>query len=140
MWQHSRMAKVSPATSSGKRCFKSCWPIAFSSRSITSRKSAGDPNGGPGLFFRGRLRFIGRPLQSKIVLSGECCLIHYRPIQHGGLHHTGEVRLGCVPAGQPDAPPDLFTAIQQQLGLKLEPTKAPVEVLVIDSVEKPSEN
>ncbi len=52
-------------------------------------------------------------------------------------------------AGQPPAPPptadaeplpDLFAAFQQQLGLKLEATKAPVEVLVIDKVEKPSEN
>jgi len=40
----------------------------------------------------------------------------------------------------PDAAPDLFAAVQQQLGLKLESTKAPVEVLVIDKVEKPSEN
>jgi uncharacterized protein (TIGR03435 family) len=39
-----------------------------------------------------------------------------------------------------DAPPDIFTAFQQQLGLKLESTKAPVDVLVIDKVEKPSEN
>ena len=39
-----------------------------------------------------------------------------------------------------DAPPDIFAAIQQQLGLKLESTKAPVDVIVIDHVEKPSEN
>jgi uncharacterized protein (TIGR03435 family) len=39
-----------------------------------------------------------------------------------------------------DAPPDLFAAFQQQLGLKLESTKAPVDVMVIDKVEKPSEN
>ena len=46
-----------------------------------------------------------------------------------------------TPAGDnPDAAPDLFAAFQQQLGLKLEPTKAPVDVLVIDKVEKPSEN
>jgi uncharacterized protein (TIGR03435 family) len=44
------------------------------------------------------------------------------------------------PTDNADAPPDLYTAIQQQLGLKLEPTKAPVEVLVIDRAEKPSEN
>jgi uncharacterized protein (TIGR03435 family) len=39
-----------------------------------------------------------------------------------------------------DAPPDIFTAMQQQLGLKLEATKTLVDVLVIDKVEKPSEN
>jgi uncharacterized protein (TIGR03435 family) len=46
-----------------------------------------------------------------------------------------------APAGDnPDAAPGLFAAFQQQLGLKLESTKAPVEVMVIDKVEKPSEN
>jgi uncharacterized protein (TIGR03435 family) len=36
--------------------------------------------------------------------------------------------------------PSLFAAIQEQLGLKLEPQKAPVDVLVIEHIEKPSEN
>ena len=39
-----------------------------------------------------------------------------------------------------DPGPDLFAALQQQLGLKLELAKGPVEVLVIDRVEKPTEN
>jgi uncharacterized protein (TIGR03435 family) len=39
-----------------------------------------------------------------------------------------------------DAGPSLFTAVQEQLGLKLESSKGPVDVLVIDRVEKPSEN
>ena len=43
-------------------------------------------------------------------------------------------------ADNPDAAPDVFAAFQQQLGLKLESTKAPTEVMVIDKVEKPSEN
>jgi uncharacterized protein (TIGR03435 family) len=38
------------------------------------------------------------------------------------------------------APPPLITALQDQLGLKLEPQTGPVDVLVIDHVERPSEN
>ena len=39
-----------------------------------------------------------------------------------------------------DLPPDLFTAMRQQLGLKLTPTKAPADILVIDDVKHPSQN
>ncbi|HEU5179174.1 MAG TPA: TIGR03435 family protein, partial [Candidatus Polarisedimenticolia bacterium] len=45
-----------------------------------------------------------------------------------------------APAPDADAPPDLFTAMQQQLGLQMRITKAPVEVMVIDKVQKPSDN
>lgn len=42
----------------------------------------------------------------------------------------------------PPAPagPSIFTAVQEQLGLKLEPGKAPVQVLVIDHVDQPAPN
>ena len=43
-------------------------------------------------------------------------------------------------ASDPSAPPSIFTALEQQLGLKLESTKGPVDVLVIDHVEEPSPN
>jgi uncharacterized protein (TIGR03435 family) len=47
-----------------------------------------------------------------------------------------------MPAGAPALPatdaPALFVAIQEQLGLKLEPTKAPLEVIVIESVQRPT--
>ena len=42
--------------------------------------------------------------------------------------------------GTSDAGPTLVTAIEEQLGLKLEAAKGPVDTLVVDHVEKPSEN
>jgi uncharacterized protein (TIGR03435 family) len=47
--------------------------------------------------------------------------------------------LGAPPPADPDRP-EIFTAIQEQLGLRLEARKGPVEVLVIDHAERPSKN
>jgi uncharacterized protein (TIGR03435 family) len=56
---------------------------------------------------------------------------------------------GAPPAAAPslssasssaDAPPGFFTAIQEQLGLKLEASKEPVDVMVIDQAQLPSDN
>jgi uncharacterized protein (TIGR03435 family) len=44
------------------------------------------------------------------------------------------------PAAADNPPPGLFTAIQEQLGLVLTPTKAPADVMVIDKAEKPGAN
>jgi len=60
------------------------------------------------------------------------------------LEWTPELRDGFVPrdgAGPPPTNgPDIFTAVREQLGLKLDSHKGPVEVMIIDHVEKPSEN
>jgi uncharacterized protein (TIGR03435 family) len=42
--------------------------------------------------------------------------------------------------GSGDSGPSIFTALQEQLGLKLESTKAPVETIVVEHIDKPSEN
>jgi len=66
-----------------------------------------------------------------------------------GLLWRPEVPLGGIgnnapppgdPGGDKDALQDIYTAIQQQLGLRLEATKTPTEVIVVDRLERPSEN
>jgi uncharacterized protein (TIGR03435 family) len=48
---------------------------------------------------------------------------------------------GQLPPGPPDTPkPGLFAALQQQLGLKMEASRGPVDILVIDRLDRPSEN
>jgi uncharacterized protein (TIGR03435 family) len=73
-----------------------------------------------------------------------------RPVvDYTGLTGTYDIKFEATPAfrlnrnpDQPSEPGDIsaFTAVQQQLGLKLEARKAKIEVLVVDHVEKPSEN
>ena len=53
------------------------------------------------------------------------------------------IELGPVPGTEPgpsDSAPSIFTAVQEYLGLKLDSARGPVEVLVINSVQKPKEN
>jgi uncharacterized protein (TIGR03435 family) len=45
---------------------------------------------------------------------------------------------GLPPANRPDDAPTIFTAVEEQLGLKLEAAKGPVPFVVVDSVESPS--
>jgi uncharacterized protein (TIGR03435 family) len=67
--------------------------------------------------------------------------LHWSPVEDGSIAGgaNGSQGAGSAPASDADKPL-LLTAIQEQLGLKLEPRKAPVEVLVIEHVEQPSAN
>jgi uncharacterized protein (TIGR03435 family) len=65
-----------------------------------------------------------------------------RVVDKTGITGSYEINLKFAPTGAADSQyPSIFTAVQEQLGLKLEPQKVPVEMLVIDHLEKmPSEN
>jgi uncharacterized protein (TIGR03435 family) len=45
-----------------------------------------------------------------------------------------------IDAAAPAANPDLFTAIQEQLGLRIKSSKEPVDAMVLDHIEQPTAN
>jgi uncharacterized protein (TIGR03435 family) len=69
-----------------------------------------------------------------------------RPIlDRTGLDGRFDLDLTYTPDGQVDTPisqnaPTVMTAIREQLGLRLESVREPVEVLIVDAVAPPSEN
>ena len=95
--------------------------------------------------FAGRflIGMVDRPVVDRTGLTGQFDIHLEIGLDSGG---NGPVRLNGVDT--PPAPataseptgPSIFAALQDQLGLKLTPDKAPVDVLVIDSVERPSAN
>ena len=79
---------------------------------------------------------LDRPVLDKTGLSGRYDFeLEWTPdeSQFGGV-------LGKAPSADESLKPGLFAAIQQQLGLRLEATRGVVSLLVIDHVERPSEN
>jgi uncharacterized protein (TIGR03435 family) len=73
-------------------------------------------------------RFAGRPIVDRTALSGEFDIdLVYQP------------ELAAVGPGAATGP-SLFSAVEDQLGLKLESTRAPVDVLVIDRIQPPTDN
>jgi uncharacterized protein (TIGR03435 family) len=119
-------------------------------------KSEGDPNGLPGFGLRGlgalnirnanmgdfaglmQEAVLDRPVVDQTGLAGRYDFsVNWTPddSQYGGMGAKAP-----PPTDSANAPPNLYTAIQEQIGLKLDATKAPADVMVIDHVEKPSEN
>jgi uncharacterized protein (TIGR03435 family) len=74
-----------------------------------------------------------RPIVDETGLTGRYdLLMDWSPEQSAGA--------GTDPAASEPNGASIFTALQEQLGLKLVPAKGSVEVLVVDSIEPPSEN
>ena len=81
---------------------------------------------------------LDRPIVDKTGIQGRYDFeLDWTPddTQFGGRTET------TPPADGASTAPSLFTAVQEQLGLKLEPRKTPIDVLVVDHFEKtPTEN
>ena len=72
-------------------------------------------------------------------------IVMRRPVvDQTGIKGTFDVRLqwsdDLAPQDNPDAPPSIYVALRETLGLELKPGRGPVEVLVIDHIERPTGN
>ncbi len=89
-------------------------------------------------------RQLGRVVVNKTGLKGNYDFsLKWSPDENEGRMFGGA---GAAPDGRPGPPPaeaagpSIYSALQEQLGLKLETVKGPVDTIVIDRVEKPTEN
>lgn len=83
---------------------------------------------------------MGRPVIDKTGLSGKYdFVLEWTPEAGADARAQGFGDGISEPAPAPGGP-TIFTALQEQLGLRLEAQKGPVQNIVIDRVEKPSEN
>jgi uncharacterized protein (TIGR03435 family) len=73
-------------------------------------------------------RLAGRAVVDRTGLTGHWDLL---------LTYATDAQLR---SGEPTESPDLFTALTEQLGLKLEPATGPVEMFVVDRIERPQMN
>ncbi|MEO8370328.1 MAG: TIGR03435 family protein, partial [Candidatus Solibacter sp.] len=86
-----------------------------------------------------QLRVLDRPAVDQSGLTDRYDFtLDWRPEEFQFPNAPAPQRAAAMAAA--DGLPDLFTAFQEQLGMKLQATKAPMDVLVIDKVSRPSEN
>jgi uncharacterized protein (TIGR03435 family) len=101
-----------------------------------------------GMMGRGQIRGTDAPISALVRSLSHQAELGRRPIlDHTGLTGDYDWDLNWTPndtSGTAEIPdssgPSIFTAIQEQLGLKLQPQTASAPVIVIDHVEKPSQN
>ena len=72
--------------------------------------------------------------------EGMCDVVDRPVVDETGIAGVYDIKLRWSPDDREEKGPSLFTAMQEQLGLKLAGDKAPVDYLVIDHVEKATEN
>jgi bla regulator protein BlaR1 len=73
----------------------------------------------------------GRPVLDKTGLKG----------RYGFFLLWAQLSAESADAAGGSGPPDFFAAVEQQLGLKLQPNREPVEILIVDHAERvPAEN
>ncbi len=102
----------------------------------------GDQPGGYYSWGSGRIQVRGGPIASLVYCLSEG-LVDRTVIDKTGLTGNYDIDLKWTPddqQGTPDAGPTLFTALEEQLSLKLVPSKGPVDTFVVDHAEKPTEN
>jgi uncharacterized protein (TIGR03435 family) len=88
---------------------------------------------------------MGHLVARKVTMGMIAAQLAGRVLGRTVLDRTGiagefDINLEWTPDESTDLGPSIFTAVQEQLGLKLETQKGVVDILVIDHVEKPSEN
>ena len=112
-----------------------------------------DGNSRPGMMSMGHGKLTAQAIQMSNLANNLTIQVHRLVVDNTGLKGKYDFTLqwtpdemegghlaGDGPATAANTGPTIYTALQEQLGLKLDSTKGPVDTVVVDHVEMPSEN
>ena len=145
------VAKSGPKLPAAKEAGCVSFPLGTPPRPVPGKVDCGYVSG-PFSLYTGRLRIEGRKVHIADLARELASVLDGPILDETGfagefdldLNFTPDDALKGFPAGYggPTDPnfPNIFAALEQQLGLKLVPAKGPVEVLVIDHAERPTTN
>ena len=117
--------------------------------SYANGMKAPDGTSHPGMMRMGMGELTGQGIGMAGVANFLAQRLHKQVMDKTGLTGKYDIQLKWTPDDMPtesheatgaDSAPSIFTALQEQLGLRLEPVKGPVDTIVVDHVEMPTEN
>jgi uncharacterized protein (TIGR03435 family) len=85
-------------------------------------------------------QFMDLPVVDQTELGGTRYTFVLKFTPDAGMRPFGGAAPAVPPPAADDAPPDLYAAMEQQLGLRMQKSRATVPVMVIDKIDKPSAN
>jgi uncharacterized protein (TIGR03435 family) len=119
--------------------------VLVAAKSGFKLKETPDNGRGTNVGTNGSGKLTAQQISMQSLASNLSWLLNSPVVDMTGIKGVFDLKLewapdeGAAPA-EPALGPSIFTALQEQLGLRLEKQKAPVEMIVIDRIEKPSEN
>jgi uncharacterized protein (TIGR03435 family) len=116
------------------------YELTIAKGGLKMMQTAPDGNGGKASYASGKI--TAQEISTESLAANLSFVVGSVIVNKTGLQGGYDFTLDYAPDGADasDTRPSIFTALEEQLGLKLEPARGPVDVIVVDHIERPTAN